>query len=252
MQTPDRHPHSRARDPTRAPPRARPRAGPQRLRALRRALRPATSRASTSSPRSGPSPSSSTPPVTSPSSSPSSRSSACGPRRRSSGSSRIPEYPGTEHPMRILGRVLADMGDHRRARRRQRRLSGHPRLPGAGAERGRRAADVTPLAPLIESMMVRKSAAEVELIRESARWCEHAHRLLQEYSRPGATEARGQPAGGARGHARDARRARPVVRRPAGVGRRRLGRVPRPDRAPERLGPCRRPQHRVPGRATSS
>jgi len=29
----------------------------------------------------------------------------------------------------------------------------------------------------------------VELIRESARWCEHAHRLLQEYTRPGATEA---------------------------------------------------------------
>ena len=37
--------------------------------------------------------------------------------------------------------------------------------------------------------MVRKSEAEVALIRESARWCEHAHRLLQEYSRPGATEA---------------------------------------------------------------
>ena len=37
--------------------------------------------------------------------------------------------------------------------------------------------------------MVRKSEAEVALIRESARWCEHAHRLLQEYTRPGATEA---------------------------------------------------------------
>ena len=48
---------------------------------------------------------------------------------------------------------------------------------------------VAPLAPFIESLMVRKSEAEVELIRESARWCEHAHRLLQEYSRPGATEA---------------------------------------------------------------
>jgi Xaa-Pro dipeptidase len=48
---------------------------------------------------------------------------------------------------------------------------------------------VTRLGPFVESMMVRKSAAEVELIRESARWCEHAHRLLQEYSRPGATEA---------------------------------------------------------------
>ncbi len=48
---------------------------------------------------------------------------------------------------------------------------------------------VTPLAPFIESMMVRKSEAEVALIRESARWCAHAHRLLQEYTRPGATEA---------------------------------------------------------------
>src|SRR5206468_4453173 len=49
--------------------------------------------------------------------------------------------------------------------------------------------EVAPLAPFIESLMVRKSRAEVELIRESARWCAHAHRLLQEYSVPGATEA---------------------------------------------------------------
>jgi Xaa-Pro aminopeptidase len=37
--------------------------------------------------------------------------------------------------------------------------------------------------------MARKSENEIALIRESARWCEHAHRLLQEYSVPGATEA---------------------------------------------------------------
>ena len=37
--------------------------------------------------------------------------------------------------------------------------------------------------------MARKSESEIALIRESARWCAHAHRLLQEYSRPGATEA---------------------------------------------------------------
>jgi len=48
---------------------------------------------------------------------------------------------------------------------------------------------VTPLGEVIESMMVRKSAAGVALIRQSARWCEHAHRLLQQYTRPGATEA---------------------------------------------------------------
>jgi Xaa-Pro aminopeptidase len=38
-------------------------------------------------------------------------------------------------------------------------------------------------------MMARKSESEIVLIRESGRWCAHAHRLLQEYSRPGATEA---------------------------------------------------------------
>jgi Xaa-Pro dipeptidase len=50
-------------------------------------------------------------------------------------------------------------------------------------------ARVEPLGAAIETMMARKSPAEIELIRESARWCEHAHRLLQEYTRPGVTEA---------------------------------------------------------------
>ncbi|HEY7380624.1 MAG TPA: Xaa-Pro peptidase family protein [Gaiella sp.] len=99
-----------------------------------------------------------------------------------------PEYPGTEHPMRILGGVLEGMGirgpvgtDH----------DGYPGILGyQGPPLSEVAAHpVTPLAPFLESLMVRKSASEVALIRESARWCEHAHRLLQEYSRPGATEA---------------------------------------------------------------
>jgi Xaa-Pro aminopeptidase len=49
--------------------------------------------------------------------------------------------------------------------------------------------DVGVVAPFVETMMVRKSEAEVALIRESGRWCAHAHRLLQTYSVPGATEA---------------------------------------------------------------
>src|SRR6202008_3060023 len=48
---------------------------------------------------------------------------------------------------------------------------------------------VTPLGDAIEAMMRRKSENELELIRESGRWCAHAHRLLQEYTRPGVTEA---------------------------------------------------------------
>jgi len=99
-----------------------------------------------------------------------------------------PEYPGVEHPMRILARVLADMGIAGRIGADQ---DGYPGIlgyegPPLSEVTG---AGVAPVAAPIEAMMVRKSDSEIELIRESARWCEHAHRLLQEYTRPGATEA---------------------------------------------------------------
>ncbi len=99
-----------------------------------------------------------------------------------------PEYPGDEHPMLILARVLLDLGVTGGAGADQ---NGYPGIlgyqgPALSEVSGQ---PVVPLAPFIESLMVRKSEAEVALIRESARWCEHAHRLLQEYSRPGATEA---------------------------------------------------------------
>ena len=99
-----------------------------------------------------------------------------------------PEYPGLEHPMRILGRVLGEMGIGGALGADQ---DGYPGILGY---EGPPLSEVTgspvaPLASFVEGMMVRKSDSEVALIRESARWCEHAHRLLQEYSRPGATEA---------------------------------------------------------------
>ena len=99
-----------------------------------------------------------------------------------------PEYPGIEHPMLGFGRVLQSLGIERAIGADQ---DGYPgilgyRGPALSEVTG---AAVTPLAVEIERMMAVKSPAEVELIRESARWCEHAHRLLQEYSTPGATEA---------------------------------------------------------------
>jgi Xaa-Pro aminopeptidase len=98
-----------------------------------------------------------------------------------------PEYPGREHPMLILARVLEGLG----LRRVGAESDGYPGILGyAGPALSEVTGNpVAPLAPFIESLMVRKSPAEVELIRESARWCEHAHRLLQEYSLPGTTEA---------------------------------------------------------------
>ncbi|HZO35004.1 MAG TPA: Xaa-Pro peptidase family protein [Gaiellaceae bacterium] len=99
-----------------------------------------------------------------------------------------PEYPGTEHPMRILGRVLADMGMRGQVGADQ---DGYPGILGyAGPPLSEvTGAPVSSLAPHIEHMLMLKSDAEVALIRQSARWCEHAHRLLQEYTRPGTTEA---------------------------------------------------------------
>jgi len=98
-----------------------------------------------------------------------------------------PEYPGLEHPMLLLARVLADMGVGAAGADQD----GYPGIlgyqgPSLSEVTGQ---PVTSLASFIESMLVRKSAAEVALIRESAKWCSHAHRLLQEYSIPGATEA---------------------------------------------------------------
>jgi Xaa-Pro dipeptidase len=99
-----------------------------------------------------------------------------------------PEYPGLEHPMRILGRILADLGVAGAIGADQ---DGYPGILGyqGPALSEVTASTVAPLAPVIEAMMARKSESEIGLIRESARWCEHAHRLLQEYTRPGATEA---------------------------------------------------------------
>jgi Xaa-Pro aminopeptidase len=99
-----------------------------------------------------------------------------------------PEYPGVEHPMLLLARLLQDLGVRGPIGADE---DGYPGILGYA---GPALSDVTgdpvlPLAPFVESLMVRKSDAEVALIRESGRWCSYAHGLLQEYSRPGATEA---------------------------------------------------------------
>jgi Xaa-Pro aminopeptidase len=95
-----------------------------------------------------------------------------------------PEYPGEEHPMTLLARLLGNGA----------LAADQDGYPGILGYEGPALSEVTgrPVATLssfVEGEMRRKSAAEVELIRQSARWCEHAHRLLQQYSVAGATEA---------------------------------------------------------------
>jgi Xaa-Pro aminopeptidase len=98
------------------------------------------------------------------------------------------EYPGDEHPMTIFADVLADLGIAGKIGADE---DGYPGIlgyqgPALSAVAG---ASVTPLGDVVEGMMARKSETELALIRESGRWCAHAHRLLQGYSLPGATEA---------------------------------------------------------------
>ncbi len=99
-----------------------------------------------------------------------------------------PEYPGPEHPMLALARVAADLG------LRGTIAADGDGYPGILGYRGPALAEVTGASVTlvgdeIEQMLVRKSPAEVELLRESGRWCAHAHRLLEQYTRVGSTEA---------------------------------------------------------------
>jgi Xaa-Pro dipeptidase len=96
-----------------------------------------------------------------------------------------PEYPGVEHPMLALAKLLGTRD------RIGADSDGYPAIlgyegPSLGEVTG---ADVSLLGDAIESLLRIKSDAEVELIRTSGIWCAHAHWLLQEYTRVGVTEA---------------------------------------------------------------
>jgi hypothetical protein len=141
-----------------------------------------------------------------------------------------PEYPGVEHPMLILGRVLRDMG-----------ITGavgadNDGYPGILGYAGPPLSEVvggatTGLSPFIESLMVLKSDAEIALIALLA---------------AGRHRSAGQLAGRARGHAADVADTRLIVRRAARILRRGVGGISGTDRATQRLGARHRAQHRVP------
>jgi Xaa-Pro aminopeptidase len=96
-----------------------------------------------------------------------------------------PEYPGVEHPMVSLAKLV---GTRERIAADN---DGYPGIlgyagPSLSAASG---ATVALLDEAIESLIRIKSPVEIELIRESGRWCAHGHRLLQEFTRVGVTEA---------------------------------------------------------------
>lgn len=99
-----------------------------------------------------------------------------------------PEYPGEEHPMRVLAAELRAMG-----------LGSSFAGDGDGyakvmGYRGPKLTELTgasfvALDDVIEDAMMVKSPAEVALIRESAYWAGRAHRLLQDATRVGRNES---------------------------------------------------------------
>ncbi len=97
------------------------------------------------------------------------------------------EYPYDPHPMHVLKTTLADMG-----------VTGRIGADGDGyppifGYRGPSLTELTGVQPVpvgdaIEDLMAIKSSAELALIRESIKWANLAHRLLQRYTRVGTTE----------------------------------------------------------------
>jgi len=97
-----------------------------------------------------------------------------------------PEYPGIRHPMEILKDILQKLGfDGKRI--------GYDAI-GYGSPMGYRgpsldqlisAKQFISLKGIIEEMRYVKSENEIRLIRESCRWANVAHRLLQNYTKAG-------------------------------------------------------------------
>ena len=100
-----------------------------------------------------------------------------------------PEFPGERHPMQYLADLLERMGLSR----------AHMAADsdGYGAHFGYTGPKISALCPevelvlkprLIEELKIIKSDYDLSVIRESARWGNFAHALLQEYTKPGLRE----------------------------------------------------------------
>jgi Xaa-Pro aminopeptidase len=98
-----------------------------------------------------------------------------------------PEYPGETHPSEALRSLLVKLGL-------QGRLGAdHDGYPWVLGYRGPTLTELVGATPakvtaFIEDQLAIKSPAEIELIRESAKWANLAHVLLQRYTKPGMTE----------------------------------------------------------------
>ena len=98
------------------------------------------------------------------------------------------EYPDEKHPMIVISEILRSLGLE--GKRIGFDADGHGHVFGY---RGPRLSEVLRAEysyerDLVEKLRMIKSEEEIRLLRESAKWAQLAHRLLQEYTRPGALE----------------------------------------------------------------
>jgi Xaa-Pro aminopeptidase len=92
------------------------------------------------------------------------------------------EYPGERHPMEALRELLDALGVRAALGADN---DGYPWLFGY---RGPGLGEWTKVTDLVEDQMAIKSEAELALLRESCKWANLAHTLLQRYTRPGVSE----------------------------------------------------------------
>ena len=97
------------------------------------------------------------------------------------------EYPGDPRPEKVLAALLGELGVSGTIGADQ---DGYPWILGYRGPTLTElsGATVVRVSEQIEAQMAIKSDAEVALVRESVRWANLAHRLLQRYTEVGATE----------------------------------------------------------------
>lgn len=98
-----------------------------------------------------------------------------------------PEYPSETHPLESLRKLLGDMGIDGALGADQ---DGYPWILGYRGPTLTELIGKTPekITAFVEDQLAIKSPAEIALIRESSKWGNLAHVLLQRYTRPGLTE----------------------------------------------------------------
>jgi len=98
-----------------------------------------------------------------------------------------PEYPSEVHPLESLKKLLGDMDIDGALGADQ---DGYPWILGYRGPTLTELVGKTPekITAFVEDRMAIKSPAEIALIRESSKWGNLAHVLLQRYTRPGLTE----------------------------------------------------------------